>query len=228
MSKEIEDDPWGEPDVHNDEIVCLLKKHFPTAPKIQVVSEAKRLDYARSLAAAMQAVDRNSRPAANDLDELCKAIVALKKAEKLISGLGRDGGNALIETAHQAITFKGDPFEQLRPVSADAVSIFADRITELIRGLQSAIKAFDGSDSALSKKGARKKIEAKELANALCRCFETLSGKAVRLSTNNRTNKKYGPCLDFVEEAFELFGVIGSTEDLVRAFANGGKKPKKN
>ena len=227
MSKEIEDNSWAEPDLHEDEIVCLLKKYFPGAPSAQVESEASKLDYVRSFAAAMQTVDRSNRPAANDLDDLKKAIYALNKAEKLIRGLGRTGGAALIETAHQTITFKGDPFDQFRPISSDAVKTLAEQIKELVRGVQSAVNAFDPSGSAPSKRGRPENIEVKELANALCRCFETLSGKAAGLSTNNKTGEKYGPCLDFVDEAFGLFGVKGSTADLVRAFANGGKSTGK-
>jgi hypothetical protein len=228
MSNEKEDDPWGEPDVREKDVVCLLQKHFPEAEEAQVEPEAAKLHFMRSIAAVSQTLDRSNKPIKSDLDDLHKALNALKKAEKHIRGLGLAGGNALGEAAHQTITFTGDPSGDWWPNAADATRILAERVCDLITGLQSAVETLDESDATPSQRGRPTNIEATEFADALCQCFERLSGKAAKLSTNNATGEKSGRCLCFVKEAFALYGVKGSEQDLVRAYSRRGKTPKKN
>ena len=145
---------------------------------------------------------------------------ALTRAETILKEVGLEGGALLVDVAYQLDLVPGDTFADLRPSSTAAAEILSDWLADLRTGIQSAMENQDRSAGVNAtqseRRGAPTKTEATQFANYLYDTFQKLSGKTPTLSTDRITNEKYGPFLDFVDEAFKHFGVEGSAVNMAR------------
>lgn len=223
-----EGEPWTDPPSEEIEKLSeILAAHFTDAPKSRLDETAEELSILRSLAHGTQYVENANTTSLKDYEALQKAIKNLSRAEDKIRGLGRWGGEIIVNLAKELNAFEGDLFPDLQPSTLQSREIVSNRIGEIKGALETALFLVDAEDLKLGhKRGPREKIGAKTLVKGLYKIFARETGTKPTYDTNRVTNEITGRFPGFVRAIFDFYGVDASAESMVKFVCREKNPPK--